>query len=64
MTFNTRMLNSYYYQTKRLLHNLPHPPRSQTGLDMGKGQKSNGGMDAIGEAENLSQPTFSETVNR
>ena len=30
---------------------------------MGKGQKANGRMDAIGETENLSQSTFSETVN-
>ena len=30
---------------------------------MGKGQKANGRMDTISETENLSQPTFSETVN-
>lgn len=30
---------------------------------MGKGQEANGGMDTISETKNLSQPTFSETVN-
>jgi len=30
---------------------------------MGKGQKANGRMDTISETKNLSQPTFSETVN-
>ena len=30
---------------------------------MGKGQKADGRMDTISETKNLSQPTFSETVN-
>ena len=42
---------------------MAQPSWRQTGLDMGKGQKANGRMDTISETKNLSQPTFSETVD-
>ncbi|OQP44992.1 group II intron maturase-specific domain-containing protein [Niastella populi] len=49
MTFNTRRLNSYYYQTKRLLHNWLNHRGGKRVWTLGKGQKTNGRMDTISE---------------